>query len=173
MHSLPICTVYTDNKMLGLTWERAGPLVVGAASAALVLWRGEHFFATAAEHKWHLDALYASVFNIAAAASAFLFAFYTYVRTAEGRILREIRGSGLFRRASRFMIRTIINSAVLAMVTVPLVVAVPEPHETAERWFWIVVVWAAYSGYVFAAIARSVYHFIAIMEAAFGDRLAG
>ena len=127
----------------------------------------------AAANKWHLDALYGSVFNIAAAASAFLFAFYTYVRTAEGAILREIRASRVFRRAARYMILAIVLSAALAILTVPLVVAVPEPANASRKWYWFVVVWAAFSGYVFSAMIRSAYHFIAIMEAAFGDRLRG
>jgi hypothetical protein len=159
--------------MLSLFWEKRGPWVVAFLVAVVVYWRGESFFEMAAKNKWHLDALYASVFNLAAAASAFLFAFYTYVRTAEGEILREIRSAHVFHRASTYMIWTIFNAALLAVVTVPFVVAVPEPHGTSERWYWAFVVWSAFSAYVFAAIARSAYHFTAIMEAAYGERLRG
>jgi hypothetical protein len=163
----------SGNRMLALYWEKYGPFVLAAAVGLVVCLRGEKFFEIAATHKWHLDALYASVFNIAAAASAFLFAFYTYVRTAEGNILREIRASPVFRRASKYMISTIFNAAILAVVSVPFVVAVPEPHSAAERWYWAIVAWASFATYVFSAIARSAYHFTAIMEAAFGERLHG
>jgi drug/metabolite transporter (DMT)-like permease len=159
--------------MLAVVWEKRGPWVVAAAIGACVYWRGEHFFETSAAEKWHLDALYGSIFNLAAASSAFLFAFYTYVRTAEGSILREIRASQVFRRASKYMIWTVFNSALLAVLTVPFVVAVPEPHHANERWYWAIVMWASLSGYVFACIARSAYHFTAIMEAAYGERLRG
>ncbi len=173
MHTLVTFTGYSGSRMLGIFWEKHGPWIIAVAIAACVYWRGESFFEMAAAKKWHLDALYASVFNLSAASSAFLFAFYTYVRTAEGAILREIRASNVFRIASTYMLWTIFNSALLAMLTVPFVVAVPEPHHANERWYWAVIVWAALSGYVFACIARSAYHFTAIMEAAYGDRLRG
>jgi hypothetical protein len=64
-------------------------------------------------------------------------------------------------------------SALLAVVTVPLMIAVPRPTHTNEGLFWAVAIWMAFSGYVFSAIIRSAYHFIAIMEAAYGDRLRG
>lgn len=159
--------------MLARLWEKYSPHVASVAMLALTYWRGAYFFSTAVEKGWHTDALYASVFNIAAAASAFLFGFYTYVKTAEGPVLREIRGSVLFRRASNYMIGAIVWSAILAMVTVPMMILQPEPQHSAEKLFWVVVFWAALTAYVFAAIVRSAYHFIAIMEAAYGDRLRG
>jgi hypothetical protein len=166
-------TDFSVSTVLALFWEKRGPWVIACLIGLGVYWRGESFFEAAAQNKWHLDALYASVFNLAAAASAFLFAFYTYVRTAEGNILREIRASHVFRRASKYMIWTIFNAAVLAVASVPFVVAVPEPHRATERWYLAIVIWAAFSAYVFAAIARSAYHFTAIMEAAYGERLDG
>src|SRR5690349_14891501 len=113
--------------MIGRAWEKTGPFILAAGALALVLWRGEVFFHYASTAHWHLDALYASVFNIAAAASAFLFAFYVYVCTAEGAILRQIRAGKIFKTAAGYMMRAIFNSAILALVTVPLVIAVPEP----------------------------------------------
>lgn len=157
--------------MLALQWEKRSPLIVALVAAIVTYWCGEDFFRIAVDNSWHLDAMYASVFNLTAAASAFLFAFYTYVRTAEGNILRQIRAAPIFNRASRHMILAIALSALLAVLTVPFVVVVPQPRLTSDRWYWAVVVWAGLSGYVFAAIVRSAYHFTAIMEASFGDRL--
>lgn len=159
--------------MFGRLLEKYSPHLVALIVLALTYWRGGNFFSAAIENGWHTDALYASVFNIAAAASAFLFAFYTYVRTSEGTILREIRASALFRRASKYMIGAITWSALLAIITVPLMIAVPQPCHPNEGQFLPVAIWVAFSGYVFAAIIRSAYHFIAIMEAAYGDRLSG
>jgi hypothetical protein len=166
-------TVYSGSKMFGIIWEKHGPWIIAAVIAVCAYWRGESFFEMAETKRWHLDALYGSVFNLSAASSAFLFAFYTYVRTAEGAILREIRASNVFRVASKYMLWAVFNSAFLAILTVPFVVAVPEPHHASERWYWAIIIWAAFSGYVFACIARSAYHFTAIMEAAYGDRLRG
>lgn len=156
--------------MISLIWEKWWPLLIAIAAAVAVYFCGEWFFLAAKNSAWHMDALYSSVFNISVAASAFLFAFYTYVRTAEGRILREIRGSKIFRRASRYMINAVIISSVLAIVTVPFLVVVPEPRPN-EFWYWAVMLWVSFAVYAFAAIVRSIYHFTAIMEASFGDRL--
>jgi hypothetical protein len=157
--------------MIARAWEKRGPILIGVSAGILAYFFARPFLVAAAGKSWHLDALYASVFNIAAAASAFLFAFYTYVRTSEGSILREIRGSRIFKRASQYMIRAIISSAVLAILSVPFLIVVPMPQGTNEIWYWVICIWAAFVAYVLAAIFRSAYHFLAIMEAAFGDRL--
>jgi hypothetical protein len=154
-----------------LWFEKYAPLAVGVVASGLAYRYGGWFFTTAEIYKWHLDQLYVSVFNISAPASAFLFAFYTYVRTAEGAILREIRASAIFRRACKYMVRAIMLSSALALLTVPLVIVVPEPHDAGDFWYFIVAIWAGLSAYVGAAVVRSAYHFVAIMEAAFGDRL--
>jgi FtsH-binding integral membrane protein len=159
--------------MLARAWEKYSPHVVGLIVLALTYWFGEDFFSAAFSNQWHLEALYQSVFEVAAAAAAFLFGFYTYVKTAEGPVLREIRGSALFRRASRYMIGAIIWSAILAILTVPIMVVQPQPSHSDERLFFVFAIWAALTGYVLAAIVRSAYHFVAIMEAAYGDRLQG
>lgn len=158
--------------MLARLWEKYGPLVIGLVMLVLTYWRGPDFFSAAVKNGWHTDALYGSVFNVAAAASAFLFAFYTYVKTAEGPILREIRSSRLFRRAAKYMIGAITWSALLALLTVPLMIALPQPSHIEDDLFWTVTIWAGFSAFVFASIVRSAYHFIAIMEAAYGERLA-
>jgi len=153
-------------------WEKFGPMLLGAAIFVAAYYGAFDVLDAAAKNKWHLDALYASIFNIAAAASAFLFAFYTYVRTAEGAILREIRASAFFRRASGYMIRAILAASLLALASVPFLIVVPEPHDNHHVWYWLICLWVGFSSYVFAAIFRSAYQFIAIMEAAYGDRLA-
>jgi hypothetical protein len=154
------------------TIEKFWPLSCLVAVMILSYFFEYDIFCAASKYRWHLDALYGSVFNISAASSAFLFAFYTYVRTAEGAVLREIRSSKPFKTASQYIIRAIFASALLAIGSVPLTVIVPEPHQSNDRWAWIVCIWAAATAYVLALIVRSTYHFTAIMEAAFGDRLA-
>jgi len=158
--------------MIARAWERFGPSIIGLVIFVLAYRYEKALLDAASQNKWHLDALYASVFNIAAASSAFLFAFYTYVRTSEGAILREIRASAFFRRASKYMIRSILVTSILALASVPFLIVVPEPHDNHHAWYWAICIWTAFSGYTFATIVRSAYHFIAIMEAAYGDRLA-
>lgn len=158
--------------MLGRLWEKFGPLTLGAIIFVAAYYGAFDVLEAAARNKWHLDALYVSVFNIAAAASAFLFAFYTYVRTSDGAILCEIRRSIFFKRASTYMIRSIVATAILAVASVPFLIVVPQPHDAHHIWYWLICAWSAFSTYVFAAIFRSAYQFIAIMEAAYGERLA-
>lgn len=159
--------------MIARISEKYGPFLIGLAALCVSYHYQAQFFIMSSASEWHVDALYGSVFNIAAAASAFLFAFYTYVRTAEGNILREIRAAAVFRRAARYIIRAIVSTAILSVATVPFMVVVPEPQTASESWYWAVCLWTALSFYVLAAIIRSAYHFIAIMEAAYGSRLGG
>lgn len=156
-----------------LLWEKHWPSFVAVGAFVLAMLYAESFFSHARLSSWKVEALYNSMFNIASAASAFLFAFYTYVRTASGDILVAIRKSIYFKRASSYILRSITFTALFAVVTVPFLIVEPKPESIMDLPYWVVATWCAAACYGLATIARSVYHFIAILDAAFGERLEG
>lgn len=159
-------------KVSAVNWERHWPLLVGVLAFLFAYAFAAQMFEIAERHKeaWHIENVYVGVFNFSLAAAAFLFAFYTYICTAEGAILDEIRSSNFFVRAKYFFVKSIAYAGVLSVWTYPYTVTSPHPTDRTSIWYWIVCFWVMFTVDVTSSVIRSLYHFVVILDGAFGKR---
>jgi hypothetical protein len=149
--------------------DRFWPLAMAAISAPVLLRYANDFFRVSKENSWHVDNLYISVFGVFTVMAPFLFAYYTFVKTIDNKYITAVRDSFYFRSAERYIIRATVTTFFAALVTIPLLIMVPEPEEPG-RELWLVVGWGTFSVYAVSMVMRSLYHFAAILEVSQASR---
>ena len=159
-----------DRMSTSVLLERFTPMIFGVVTFAALAKYGKPLFIMAESNKWHLDNLYNSVFAFTSFAAAFLFALYTYVQTVDSRAIKAIKESIYFSRACRHMWWAISILSLVALSSIPMLVVVPEPT-TKGPVFWLSISWMSLIVYSICAASRSLYHFVAILDAADGGRL--
>lgn len=147
---------------LRIVFERYGPLIVGLCAAGLFIWAGSTVITYAQQHKWNVPTIYSSVFDLCSLITAFVFSFFTFARTSETEFLHRMRKTTTYARFMRYLVSAMNASAALVIISIPFMIAEPQPATYQDPWFWACAAWIALVGFTLTATARSMRQFIAI-----------
>ncbi|WP_340647017.1 hypothetical protein [Phenylobacterium sp.] len=139
--------------------EEHYPHVLGLAGAAMMLVFGPNLMTSAAANGWHLDQLYAALFNLSTVFTGFLFTFYSFVVTADRGFLAQARQSIYLQRANGFTIVAITAGFILCVLSIPTLVWQPAPIVRNLEMVWLSV-WVGTSVWALLAFERATRLFI-------------
>lgn len=142
--------------------ERFGPAIVALLVAIAFAWKGGEFFAYAKKSAWDVPQIYSSVFNLSSLIAAFVFGFFTFARTSETEFLHKIRRTKTYARFMGYLVTAMATSAFVVLVSIPFMVAAPQPTEWSDWWFWGCLAWASVVAFSLAATVRSMRQFIVL-----------
>jgi hypothetical protein len=78
-----------------------------------------------ATKSWHLDGYYSALFNWSAIQTGFIFSAYAFFVSRSEPFLRAIDRTETFAALRRYVVRSLMTSVLLALVTLPSLVATP------------------------------------------------
>ena len=151
-------------------FEKYGTQISVSVLALAYLFFGLEFFEIAKENMWSINSIYASVFDMSSIVCAFLFSFFVFVKTTTNRYLDAARGSNTYNKLLKYFVSSIVSSFALSVVTIPFLVVNPAPTQISQISYLTVFPWVLLSGYVFAAVIRSAYHFVVVIDWAYGEK---
>jgi hypothetical protein len=167
-NSMPISNtsaVPTARRLLSVEWERHWCSTAGVGTFVVLASFPENIITMTETQHWHFDNLYNSIFGLGIFDAGFLFALYTYTRTTENKILDSIRRSVYFTRASKYMFTAMLVAVCLSILTIPLLVTVPE-FSRAHQFYWLFFAWCSFTIYCACLTIRSLRHFIIVLNTA-------
>lgn len=135
------------------------PLVAAGAATLVTFAYGPRFFRAAVENGWEYSAAYSAIFDIATIFTAFLFTFYSFILTAEGGFIGRMKKTRSYRQAVRYTLQAILLGALLAALSVPMMVWGPCPTAHSDPSLAYVSVWAGLAIWGCAAFVRAAYLF--------------
>lgn len=149
-------------------FERWHPLLIAIGAWVFAIYAQADLFAALRESAKDVGSLYSAIFDLASIIAAFMFGFLTFIKTTENKFLTAFRKNAEYDSAVKYMRNCVIYSACLTVGTIPLIVWQPAPEQVTSLMFWVVSLWFALVAFTLAGTARSAYHFIAILDAAYG-----
>ena len=142
--------------------ETKGPLIIGTAFAILCAVYGIAFFEVGEKEKWEIGTLFSSVFDLSSMAAAFLFAFYTFILTAESEFFKAVKATAAYEQFEGYLIVALLFAAFLTVLTVPFMIINPRPTVAFDWVHMALIVWSFVVGYTLSATWRCTRQFATI-----------